>query len=28
MPGEVKVFPLSERDAAVAWITAELDEDY
>jgi hypothetical protein len=27
MPGEVKVFPLAERDAAVAWITAELDED-
>jgi len=27
MPGEVKVFPLAERDAAVAWVTAELDED-
>ena len=26
MPGEVKVFPLAERDAAVAWTTAELDE--
>ncbi len=27
MPGKVKVFPLAERDAAVAWVTAELDED-
>ena len=27
MPGEVKVFPLVERDAAVAWNAAELDED-
>jgi hypothetical protein len=27
MPGRVKVFPLSERDAAVAWIAAEFDED-
>ena len=27
MPGRVKVFPLAERDAGVAWVTAELDED-
>jgi len=27
MPGEVKVFPLAERDAAVAWITSEPEED-
>ena len=27
MPGRVKVFPLSDRDAAVAWITADPDED-
>jgi len=27
MPGEVKVFPLAERDAAVGWITAEADQD-
>ena len=27
MPGEVKVFPLSDRDTAVAWITAKFDED-
>ena len=27
MPGRVKVFPLAERDAAVVWITADLDDD-
>jgi len=27
MPGEVKVFPLAERDAALAWIAAEFGED-